>query len=205
MHGAGPHEHRVVLRAPSVHQPERGARGEIPGGPLSPMNPSMLWAIFTWTYGIARAICFRKNLFNCLASASRRPHDTRIPAPRSARIPLPATKRVGVLHCDHHGPDPGGDDPLRAWWGLAVVCTRFQVTNRVVPARLPRANRRQSTSACGPPNRRCQPRAMILFPRTRTAPTSGFGLTRPFPRDASFMHSRMKRSSGATAPWHVPA
>ena len=65
------------------------------GARSPPMNPSMLWAIFTWTYGIARAICFRKNLFNCLASASRRPHDTRIPAPRSARIPLPATSGLG--------------------------------------------------------------------------------------------------------------
>jgi hypothetical protein len=59
------------------------------------MNPSMLWAIFTWMYGAGRVICFRKILFKCFASLSRTPHETRIPAPRSARIPLPDTSGLG--------------------------------------------------------------------------------------------------------------
>jgi hypothetical protein len=53
-------------------------------------------------------------------------------------------------------------------------------------------------SACAPPNTSCQPSASIKPPRTNTAPTIGFGLTRPRPRSANAKHRRIQNSCSKT-------
>ena len=68
-----------------------------------------------------------------------------------------------------------GAQALQAWFfPQPKRDLRQQAENTAAPAAASAA-----TSACGPPNRSCQPAPMIAPSRATTAPTIGFGSTCP--------------------------
>ena len=95
----------------------------------------------------------------------------------------------GVVGGDHDPRDPGLEDRVDARRLAALVRAGLERHVHRRPGGVARPARRQSASAarsaCSPPSSAWKPSPRTSPSRTTTAPTSGFGLTRPRPPSAS--------------------
>ena len=165
----------------------------------SAMKPSSEWASFTATNGRSRrTVLHRNGAFSAAASCAPSPRSTSTPAARSRSIPPPAsgsgsriaatTRRTpAAISASTHG-------AVLPW------CRQgSRDTTSVAPWASPQAAS-AATSACGPPNSACQPSPITSPSRISTAPTIGFGATRPQPRSArSSARLMAARSASLTA------
>src|SRR5438552_8186216 len=150
----------------------------------SAMRPSIDVASLSATKG--RSACSRANRNGACGAAAAprdRPSGTVTPCARSAAAPprasgsgsrMAATTRVtpAAMIASVQG-------------GVFPWCAQgSRFTTRVAPRARSPAARKATTSACGPPNSAWYPAATTASPASTTAPTSGFGATRPLPRRA---------------------
>ena len=119
--------------------------------------------------------------------------------PAVAEDPRAATGGLlgGVVGGDHDPGDPGLEDRLDAGRLPALVRAGLQRHVHRRPGRVLAAARAQSSSAarsaCSSPSSAWNPSPITSPSRTTTAPTSGFGLTRPRPPSASSQRSPQMR------------
>jgi len=165
--------------------------------PAAAILPSAEAASFRRTKGRPVVTCWAYPRIRSRASASRTPVDTAMPARRSSARPRPRTRGFGSRVPTTTRPSPAATT-ARAHGGVRPKWLHgSRVTYRVAPRARAPACASANTSACGPPARRCQPLPTTFPPRTKTAPTGGFGRVRPRPRRASTRASAMKRASAS--------
>ena len=158
--------------------------------------PSKVAATFNVTNGRPVVISLRYGSMSRSASSAPTPTLTCSPARRNAANPRPRTWGFGsriaattrLMPLAMMSGTHGGVRLLRWQQGSSV-------THSVAPLASRPAWRKAITSAWGPPARRWYPAPMIVPWRTTTAPTGGFGLVRPAPRQASARARAMNRSS----------
>src|SRR5207249_9586966 len=159
------------------------------------MRPSIEVASFSATNG--RSVCClvkRKGAFCAAAASASKPIWTSIPArfrtsapPRASgsgsRTAATTRRTPAARMASVHG-------------GVLPWCAQgSRVTTSVAPRAWSPAATSAFSSAWGPPNSACHPSATMSWPRNTTAPTMGFGETRPQPRQASSRARRIASSS----------
>jgi|GEM_PF-4433868 len=137
----------------------------------------------------------KKTSFRRLASFSRSPSSTVIPAFFRISKPLPETSGKGSFTAA----------TTREMLELMIISVQAGVlpmwqqgsklTYRVAPLAAVPAFSSARRSACFSPEARCQSSAISLFSRTTTAPTMGLGEVLPCPLAASSRARFMKNSS----------
>ncbi len=89
--------------------------------------PSSVIAAFSVISGVCWRMYLAKASFSILASSSKMPEATEIPALRSRSKPFPDDQRIGILHASHHATNAGRDDGVGARPGAALMRARFEI------------------------------------------------------------------------------
>ena len=190
--GADADRDRVGFGAPAVHQgaaliagdPGRLARRRSRSAPSSDI------ASFSTTSGRPVRACLRKGWLSSRAARGLGPGREADLDPAVAQDPRAAAGCLlaRVLGGDHDAPDPRLEDRVDAGRLAPLVRAGLERHVHRRPGRIlaPRAaSSSAARSACRPPSSAWKPSPIISPSRTTTAPTSGFGLTRPRPPSAS--------------------
>src|SRR6266550_2821979 len=152
--------------------------------PTTAIRPSIDVASLSATKG--RSACSRANrngAFNAAPASASRPIATLTPRPRNTAAPPRACgSGSGTAATTRATP---AARIASAQGGVLPWCAHgSRFTTRVAPRAPAPAASSATTSACGPPYSAWYPSARTLPPASTTAPTSGFGATRPQPRRA---------------------